>query len=181
LSDLNYLVRVARNKEIVVNVNKMKRCYRETSPPPPIPTGTPLRELEETDQERTNSPIPFNRFENNNGSVLTPPVETNEENADQTQDPTWEPRVQLETRTTGDGIEAKHGYWLRSRLVDRQVASGADIPEIMEKQMDNDGTRTESLASQVVETGPEQMADEGNFPTPRYNFRPLPGRHLSNP
>jgi hypothetical protein len=31
LSDLNYLVKLSRTKEIVVNVNKMKRCFRQTA------------------------------------------------------------------------------------------------------------------------------------------------------
>ena len=29
LSDLNYLAKFSRNKEIVVNVNKMKKCFRQ--------------------------------------------------------------------------------------------------------------------------------------------------------
>jgi hypothetical protein len=36
LSDLNYLVRVAQNKKVVVNVNKMKRCHQKTPPLPSI-------------------------------------------------------------------------------------------------------------------------------------------------
>jgi hypothetical protein len=35
LSDLNYLIRIVRNKEVVVNVNKMKGCYRRVAPSPP--------------------------------------------------------------------------------------------------------------------------------------------------
>jgi hypothetical protein len=30
LSDLNYLVKIARNKEVIVNVNKMKKCCTRT-------------------------------------------------------------------------------------------------------------------------------------------------------
>jgi hypothetical protein len=28
LSDLNYLIKIVRNRELVANVNKMKRCYK---------------------------------------------------------------------------------------------------------------------------------------------------------
>jgi hypothetical protein len=31
LSDLNYLMKLSRTKEIVVNVNRMKRCFRKTA------------------------------------------------------------------------------------------------------------------------------------------------------
>jgi hypothetical protein len=34
LSDLNYLIKVARNRELVANVNKMKRCHKGVTPPP---------------------------------------------------------------------------------------------------------------------------------------------------
>ena len=30
-SDLNYLMKLSRTKEIVVNVNRMKRCFRKTA------------------------------------------------------------------------------------------------------------------------------------------------------
>jgi hypothetical protein len=36
LSDLNYLVKLSRTKEIVVNVNKMKKCFRQTIVRPTI-------------------------------------------------------------------------------------------------------------------------------------------------
>jgi len=34
LSDLNYLVKLSRTKEIVVNLNKMKKCFRQTASRP---------------------------------------------------------------------------------------------------------------------------------------------------
>jgi hypothetical protein len=45
LSDLNYLVMVTRNKEIVVNVNKMKPCHQETHHSSSTPTDTIPPEL----------------------------------------------------------------------------------------------------------------------------------------
>jgi hypothetical protein len=41
LSHLNYLVKVTRNKEMVININKMKRCYRKVPPASPVPTDNP--------------------------------------------------------------------------------------------------------------------------------------------
>jgi transposase InsO family protein len=83
LSDLNYLVRIARNKEIVVNVNKIKHGYRKTHSPqnsvvdnlPPESEGT--SEPEEMDQERIASLHPYLHPSYDNGSVVNPPVETN--------------------------------------------------------------------------------------------------------
>jgi len=31
LSDINFLIKSSRTKEIVVNVNKMKKCFRQTA------------------------------------------------------------------------------------------------------------------------------------------------------
>jgi hypothetical protein len=39
LSDLNYLVKLKRNKEVVVNVNKMKYCHQGISPLTPRSQG----------------------------------------------------------------------------------------------------------------------------------------------
>jgi hypothetical protein len=124
---------------------------------------------------------PYQHFSHGDRSVLNPPVETNNENEDQTQDPTWKPRVQLETRTTDDRIEARHGYWLRDRSLDMQAAPSDDVSEVVEKQIDNAARGTEPLESPIVEAGQEQIRDEGNDSTPRYNLRPLPGRKLTNP
>ncbi|PNF43061.1 hypothetical protein B7P43_G04743 [Cryptotermes secundus] len=97
LSDLNYLVRVARNKEIVVNVNKMKRCYREESHWSPRPTEGPTPEVgngegQETTAEEVTTHTPSTDSANSRGSTSIPPVDSNDEQEDQSQDPTWEPR-----------------------------------------------------------------------------------------
>jgi hypothetical protein len=186
LSDLYYLVRVARNKEVVVNVNKMKRCHQKTPSLPSIPTGIPTAESERdggqerTDEEGMTSPIPYNNFENSDSSVPIPPVEINDEREDQTQDPTWEPRVRQETRITDDRRESGTRYWLRHRQEDTQAVPDDVASEAVEEQTDNEATGIESLTSQKVEVGQEQKRDEGNTSSPQYNFRPLPGRKLNN-
>jgi hypothetical protein len=85
LSGWNYLVKVARNKEIVVNINKMKRCYRKGPPSSPVPTDIPTSASERgggqevTDEERVTSPIPYNHLANGNSSAPAPTVEIDEE------------------------------------------------------------------------------------------------------
>jgi hypothetical protein len=56
LSDLNYSITLSRNKEIVVNVNKMKNCFRESFRRPPTAQGKERRETDVTD-ELTNDEI----------------------------------------------------------------------------------------------------------------------------
>jgi hypothetical protein len=106
LSDWNYLVKVTRNKEILVNINKMKRCYWKGPPSPTVPTDIPTSASERgggqdvTDEERVTSPIPYNHLANGISSAPAPPVEIDEEREDLTQDPTWEPGRRQETRIT---------------------------------------------------------------------------------
>jgi hypothetical protein len=71
VSDLNYLVRVTRNKEIVVNVNKMKPCYQETYHFPSIPADTLPSELN------------HNHLANSDSTVPIPPGKTNDTGEDQ--------------------------------------------------------------------------------------------------
>jgi hypothetical protein len=46
LSDLNYLIRLEKKREAVLNVNKMKRCYRRIAPSTPTCTDIPDQEPE---------------------------------------------------------------------------------------------------------------------------------------
>jgi hypothetical protein len=174
LSDLNYLVSVARYKDVVVNVNKMKRCHQKTPPLPSIPTGIPPTESERdggqerTDEEGMTSPIPHNHSANSNSPVPIHPVETNAGYEDQTQDPTWEPRVRQETRTT-DRRETKTRYWLRRRPADTQAVPDDVASEVIGEQTDNEAMGTELLTSPIVEVGQKQIGDEGNQSSPRFS------------
>jgi hypothetical protein len=104
LSDLNYLVRVTRNKEIVVNVNKMKRCHKSVPMVPPSRGGvaTPVVDEEirhETDAEVI-SPVPRDQSDNHGSLLPASPEIVGEEEEDQTNDPTWNPDRQPEVRVT---------------------------------------------------------------------------------
>jgi hypothetical protein len=46
LSDWNYLLRVSRNKDLVVNVNKMNKCWANTASPPHGFRDIPARDQE---------------------------------------------------------------------------------------------------------------------------------------
>jgi hypothetical protein len=113
LSDLNYLVKVRRKKEIVVNVNKMKHGYSKTHSPPNIsvdtlpPESVGVSEREEMDQERITSPHPYLHPSYDNESVVNPPVETNNGHEDEIQDPTWKPGAQLATQDTQDRVAGR--------------------------------------------------------------------------
>jgi hypothetical protein len=109
LSDLNYLVRVARNKTILVNVNKMKRCYRELPSSSPMPTDSATPEVgngcgqEMTAEEDVTTPTQYTCSANSSSPAPVSPVENNDEQEDQSRDHTWEPRREPEVQTTADG------------------------------------------------------------------------------
>jgi hypothetical protein len=187
LSDFNYLVKVARNKEIVVNINKMKRCYRKVPPLSPVPTDIPTSASEReggqevTDEERVTSPSSYNHHANGNSSAPVPLVEIDEESEDLTQDPTWEPGRRQETRITTDEPsdlmqESRARYWLRNRPAGTQAGPDVTPPEAVEEQTDNEAMGTEPVTSSADEVGRDQIREEGDRSIPRYNFRPLPGR-----
>jgi hypothetical protein len=86
ISDLNYLVRIARNKEAIVNVNKMKRCCMRTYPQPHgirKPQGQGNQDVTRN-EEVTSSPF-HDYFGNGSNSS---PSTTEERVEGQSQDPT---------------------------------------------------------------------------------------------
>jgi transposase InsO family protein len=185
LSDLNYLVKVRRNKEIVVNVNKMKHGYSKTHFSPTTivdnvpPESEDVSEREETDQERITSPHPYLHSSYDNESVVNPPVETNNGHEDQIQDPTWAPGAQLETQDNQDKIAGRHEYWLRDRPAHRQAVSSDVTLEVALETNDSESTGVDPPTNQPVEIGQDETQNESDQ-LPRYDFRPLPGRKLSD-
>jgi hypothetical protein len=182
LSDLNYLVKVRRNKEIVVNVNKMKHGYTKTPSHPNVIVDNlsdGVSEPEEMDQERITSPHPYLHPSYDNESVVNPPVETNDGHEDQIQDPTWKPGAQLETQDNQDRVAGRHEYWLRDRPTNRQTVSSDDTPEVALETNDSESAEVDPPTNQPVETGQDETRNESNQ-IRRYNFRPLPGKKLSD-
>jgi hypothetical protein len=186
LSDLNYLVRVKRGKEIVVNLNKMKRCWREGSSSvpnpvcdPPLPPNLGVG-LEQTVEDRINSPIPYS-LDIQDDRAPTPSTETNRDGEDQVTDPTWEPDRRQETRLGADDErperrdEPRVRYWLRSRS-----AEGGEPEDSLsgkrDEQATNEPMEVEPSTSSPVEVDQGQAGHEDTRSSLRYNFRPLPGR-----
>lgn len=81
LSDLNYLIRIARNQEIAANVNKMKRCHQNLDPSSFNPTNIPTPESgngnrqEEGDEEEVTSPIGDTYFAIGGSPTPVPPMD----------------------------------------------------------------------------------------------------------
>jgi transposase InsO family protein len=189
LSDLNYLVKVTRNKDLVVNINKMKRCYRKIPPSSPVCIDNPPSASEENsgqemmNEERVTSPIPYRHPANSNSSAQAPPEDIDEAREDLTQDPTWTPGRWQETRNPTNEQstpmqESRARYWLRSRPADTQAGPDVTPPEVVDEHMDSEVMGPEPLTSPAGEVERDQIRDEGDRPLPRYNFRPLPGRTI---
>ena len=189
LSDLNYLVRVSQRKELVVNVNKMKKCCVKTVPAPSGTRDIPLR-VQERDggQDEANdegiTPLASHDHVEDDGSFdFTPTTLTGERTEDRSQDPTWEPsrhqEVQRATDKTPDtGRETGARYWLRSRQGEDTVASDATPTEREGEGSDPEETDAEPRPSGLPETGNVPEHEEGTEQPPRYNLRPLPGRKI---
>jgi hypothetical protein len=107
LSELNYLVRVSQRKELVVNVNKMKKCCVKTAQPLRETKDIPVRDQEgdESQDVADDEGIPplasYDHFENESSSVLMP-TPTHERTEDRSQDPTWEPSRRQEVQRSTD-------------------------------------------------------------------------------
>jgi hypothetical protein len=186
LSDLNYLIGIARNKEMVVNVNKMKRCHRTIAPSSRTRADVPTREFEgggrqsEKGETEVTSPIPYDHSDDSGSVDPALPTVIEREGEDQTQDPTWqperEPEIQLPPeRTVELGEDSGARYELRSRQAGAHDITQGPQAEVNTRKFDTAARETEPPASLVDETG----SDQGRgAPSPRYHLRPLPGRKL---
>jgi hypothetical protein len=84
VSDLNYLIRTAHNKEVTVNVNKMKKCCMI-----PLSSRTGREENQDvTEDEEVTSSAPHDHVGNESNSVPAPLTMTEKRFEDQNQDPT---------------------------------------------------------------------------------------------
>jgi hypothetical protein len=186
LSDLNYLVQVSRRKELVVNVNKMKKCCGKIAPPPSETKDTPVR-VQEGDEsrdvandERMTPLAPYDHFNNESSSVVTPPTLTDERTEYQSQDPTWEPSRRQEVQRSTDETSVSSGarYCLRSIQGENTVASGETPTEIEGEGVDTERLDADPPPSTLLETGNVRGEEEGPEQPPRYNLRPFPGREI---
>jgi hypothetical protein len=120
LSDLNYLVRVARNKELVVNINKMKRYFRKTEEPPSALAQSDAKGRDGMNDDDVTLSAVYDYFENTYDSHPVPPFMTEETMKEQRHDPTWEPSRHHEIQMRPDATPeiwkgTGNRCWLRSR------------------------------------------------------------------
>jgi hypothetical protein len=200
LSDLNYLVKVKRNKEIVVNVNKMKLCHKKTSCLPSRQNDESRKELDKSNKERRLPTFDNDNMDNedrDNGCSLSRSEEIPWEREDIIQEP-----IQGD-QTTEIGGEGRTRYWLRKRKTETEMGRDGDADseiaaDLIEQEAadvvsethsrsdvildpkSTEVTRDGSPSRQTGEDGQNELGDETNR-TCRYNLRPLPGRKLSQP
>jgi len=157
LSDLNYLVKLSRTKEIVANVNKMKRCFRQTALRPTSEQGTTCNRAEDIQET----------LEMYGTRNTTADEETHHSDATEvdmtetlTHDSDCEPYHQSHPRTSSCGdAETQEG-----RTTSDALGTGVVNPE---------STPNEPL----VIKGIADTTEIGES-APRYNLRPLPGRNF---
>jgi hypothetical protein len=162
LSDLNYLVKLSRNKEIVVNVNKMKKCFR------PKILGPEARQERERLMTR-DEPETLEVYGTRScGLELpTPPLIVPEKpgNERATQGPIRGTRTDV-----GNGPQVSKGEALEGGNGDgrdlgiKPVGTFEDNP--------SPSTDSTSVCDEVVDQTGKRTS------TQRYNLRPLPGRNL---
>jgi hypothetical protein len=194
---LNYCVRVARNKEIVINVNKMKRCFPDSNS---LPTGGQARPHSSSgathdldgpdkdgDEPETYGP-PGTSYIWNEPSIPSPAMTEPGTREDRTRDPTWIPSQHYRTQVPeGEGavenrdIMAEHGYFLRSRnpklevgITGMPLSEGGDDEEVGRPDLDE--VEASPPPSPAAMNGSVADSNEIREDTPCYNLRPLPGR-----
>jgi hypothetical protein len=199
LSDLNYLVKVKRNKEIVVNVNKMKLCHQKTSCLPSRQSNELRKEVDKSNEERrlpTFNNQDVDNEDRNNECSLSRFVETPVESGDVIQEPIHR------DQTTDIGREGRTRYWLRKRKTETEMEhdgdadstvaadpseqEAADVVSRTHSRSDvildpksTEDTKDGSPSRQISKDGQNELGDEPNQNC-RYNLRPLPGRKLSH-
>lgn len=120
------------------------------------------------------TPTPYADSASSSGSAPIPPVGSNVEREDQSQDPTWEPRRQPEIQTTASGTQGKNPGLRIGCYADTQATPDYPSTEVIEEQNDIEVAGTEPLTNPTGEV--YQIWENGDAPLPRYNLRSLPGR-----
>jgi hypothetical protein len=185
LSDLNYLVKMSRSKEIVVNVNKMKSCFRKTASRPTTErrrvrdTTEDKRETLETYETRNTGPdAPTNHSDTNTKDVT----------GNSTQDMDSDPFSRTRTFSCGDAeVRGSRSTSPTNLVVDRTAERYRDVGN-SPKLVKGGGTTSKSLVTELAEsenshnesivtdTVTDVSGDGEN--TGRYYLRPRPGRNV---
>jgi hypothetical protein len=186
LSDLNYLVKLSKTKEIVVNVNKMKKCFRQTALRPTTKQRSTRNRAE--DKLETLETY-WTRYTRPDSQTLLSDATEKDMTENLTQDPDFDPYHHSSTRNSScdvtnvpeiDSRARKYPIGNQTGEYHREVD---DIPQVSEGE---GGTMSEQLCTELVDPGPTPKdplevegvtdASEKAESTPRYNLRPRPGR-----
>ena len=188
LSDLNYLVKLSSTKDIVVNVNKMKKCFRQTALRP----TTKQRSTRSRAEDKPETLETYGtRYTRPDSQTLLSDATEEDITENLTQDPDFELYHHSRTRTSRCDITnvPESGSASSKYPVGNQTGEYHwdvhDIPQVSEEE---GGTMAEPLCPELVDPGPNPNdplevegvtdAKEKAESMPRYNLRPHPGRNV---
>jgi len=188
LSDLNYLVKLSRTKEIVVNVNKMKKCFRQTAL---RPTNKQRSRRNRAEDELVTLETYGTRYTKPDSQKLFSDATEKDMTENLTQDPDFDPYHHSNTRTSSCDVtnipesgsaSLKYPVGNQTGEYHRDVD---DTPQVSEGEV---GTMSEPIRTELLDSGPtpddplevEGVTDasEKAESTPRYNLRPRLGRKV---
>ena len=187
LSDLNYLVKLSRTKEIV-NVNKMKKCFRQTAL---RPTTEPRRRHDRAQDKLDTLETCGTRYSRPDSQTLLSDATGEDTTETLTQDPEFEPYHHARTRTSncetteiqeGGGESPTHPVGKQAGEYHQDVYDSSKVSEgeggtmselLCTEHVEPESTPNESLGIEDVTNTSENAGS-----TPRYNLRPRPGRNF---
>jgi len=183
LSDLNYLVKLSRTKEIVVNVNKMKKCFRQTA----------LRPSTEQRNTSNGSEDKLDTLETYGTAYTRPDSQTSHSDASEndpienlTQEPDCETYDPSHTRASSCGDAEIHEGGNASPKYPTGYQAGEhhqDVGDRLNVSEGEGGSISKTLCTELGNPEPLEVesvtnTDEKVENTPRYNLRPRLGRNI---
>jgi len=187
-TDLNYLVKLSRTKEIVVNVNKMKRCFRQTSIRPTTKQRCTRNRAEDkpetletygTRYTRPDSQTPHSSaIQKDITENLTQDTDREHYHPSRTRPPSCgDAEVQ-----EGGSAWSKYPTGTQAGEYHRDVGNSPQLSEGKEGSISEtlctEGVNPEQTLSEPLEGEGVTNAGENVESTPRYHLRPRPGRKV---
>jgi len=188
LSDLNYLVKLSRAKEIVVNVNKMKKCFQQTAL---RPTTEPRRRRNRAEDKLETLETYGTRYTRPDSQNSLSDATRKDVTENLTQDSDFEPYHRSHTRASScEATDVQEGRNASSKYhVGKQTGEyHRDVdnsPEVSEGEGETmlEPLCTEQIGTKFTSNDPLEVEDVTNMSekaegTPRYNLRPRFGRNI---
>jgi hypothetical protein len=184
LSDQNYRIKLSKGKEIVVNINKMKKCHSQSrrsrrGPPQAHDSG---RDSDETEGDEPDICEEDRTTFITGRPIALSPTPTDESKEDRTQDTRGSPTSHHETQTLQDEDKRTSDtprYFLRSRDPGTH-GSSVTKPSENEQECDEGSVLADNLPDAPLDQSADPNRDVRSEEEPkessRYNLRPLPGR-----